>query len=299
MKVLVTTIAACCLFVALASPAFAEDDMSYAGNADDAGNVAITGSNQSSSSSNSSAPAEANGFAPATVTVVEIETRCGDAIQCAADHALYCADRPRDDPQSQWRVVRIETYDIADTARLTPISGTIGCQNFGALAEAGPSAAQVREVLITAIPVSGAGTSPAPGGSGVAEFVVNLPLIVFATGPVEIAPGPEMLVGHEVEVSAAAVTYEWRVDGAAPVVTDSPGSPFDASRPCGRDSCDGYAQVGPFHSTGRHEVELTVTWAGRYRVDGGPWIAIDAPIGKTSPPAIVNVREARAVLVGR
>ena len=98
---------------------------------------------------------------------------------------------------------------VADLARAIELSRVTGCMNFAAAptVDAGPSEADVREVMTTLIPTSGAGTSPQPDASGMAQFVINLPLIVYAVGETELIAGPIPLVGHNVEVAASAVSY--------------------------------------------------------------------------------------------
>ncbi|MCW2602821.1 MAG: hypothetical protein JWN61_956, partial [Pseudonocardiales bacterium] len=114
-------------------------------------------------------------------------------------------------------------------------------------------------------------------------------------GVTELTAGPVPLVGHNVEVSARAVSYEWSA-GASELVTDQPGGAYDGS-PCTRTGCDAYLHLAPFTATGQYSLTLTTTWTGRYRVDGGAWIDIVGPIQKTSPPTGLNLREARGVLV--
>lgn len=190
-----------------------------------------------------------------------------------------------------------QVFAWTDTERVSPLATTMGCANFAVIpgADPGPSEADVREVMTTLIPTSGAGTSPAPDASGMAQFVINLPLIVYVVGQTELTAGPIVLVGHNVEVSASAVSYEWST-GAAQLVTDDPGIAYNGS-PCTRTACAAYVHLDPFTATGQASLTLTTTWIGRYRVDGGPWIDIAGPIQKSSPPTILNLREARGVLV--
>ena len=212
--------------------------------------------------------------------------------------ATYCPGVPPDGPEDRWRVAVTQVFDVADTERLHPLGSTTSCVNFAAtVPEAGPSEADVREFLVTVVPVSGAGTSPPVDASGMAQFVLGLPLIVFAVGPSEVAVGPVPLVGHNVEVAAEAMSYVW-ASGGAQTESDEPGRAYDGA-PCTRSDCDSYLHLPAFTVPGTHAVTLTTTWMGRYRVDGGAWIEIDEPIERVSAPTLLNVREARGVLVSR
>lgn len=288
-------LAAIAAFVACMSPVVALADDTIAGVTTDSGDISTTGTREGSGQA---APSTASGTA-STYSVTSIYVGCSekDPAPCATEMSAYCPGAPVDGPVDLWRVSTTQVFAVADTARVLPLSTTTGCMNFfrAAAVGGGPSEAEVREWLVTVIPVSGAGTSPAPDASGMAQFVVNLPVIVFAVGDTEVVAGPVPLVGRDVEVSARAVSFEWAV-GPSRLVSDVPGSPF-SGLPCSREDCSAYLHVGPIAVPGRHSITLTTTWAGRYRVDGGAWVDIAAPIVKVSAPTVLNLREARGVLV--
>jgi hypothetical protein len=278
-----------------ASPAFASgDDINYGTDTTDSGEIVVIGQNPGGAQLPSQVAETAGSF-----TVTAIVTGCSefDSIPCATEMATYCTTAPPDGPTDRWRVSTTQVFASTDVARLIPLSTTTGCMNFYRApgVDAGPSEADVREVMTTLIPTSGAGTSPAPDASGMAQFVVNLPLIVYAVGRAEVTAGPVPLVGHNVEVSASAVSYAWSAGGSA-LVTAQPGRAYDGSS-CTRLACDAYVHLDPFTATGQYRLALTTTWAGRYRIDGGAWIDIADPIEKTSAPTVLNLREARGVLV--
>jgi len=233
------------------------------------------------------------------VSVTSIYTGCSilDPTPCATETALYCSGVPADGPADMWRVATTQVFDAADTERTRPLISTTRCLNFASASQAGPSEADVREFLVTVVPISGAGTSPPVDGSGMAPFVVNLPVIVFATGPTEVSAGPVMLVGRPVEVSAHVVEFRWESAGAV-VESAEPGRAYDGS-PCSMSGCGAYLHLPGFSAPGQYEVVLTTTWVGRYRVDGGAWVDIAAPIERVSAPVVFQVREARGVLVSR
>lgn len=280
-----------------ASPALASgDDVNYGTDTTDSGEIVVIGQNPGGGGGGSAAP---GGPGSATFTVVSIFAGCSefDSVPCATQMALYCPTAPADGPTDRWRVSTTRVFAAADIAMVAPLSTSTGCLNFAPVAGAdpGPSEADVREVMTTLIPTSGAGTSPTPDASGMAQFVVNLPLIVYAVGQTELTAGPILLVGHNVEVSASAVSYAWSAGGSR-LVTNEPGIAYNGS-PCSRTACDAYVHLDPFTTTGPASLALTTTWAGRYRVDGGPWIDIAGPLQKLSPPTLLNLREARGVLV--
>ena len=285
------------LIAALGGTAYADQDSIDGVLAEDGNilNVGIDPGSPSAGPVNGDAPA-----APSTFTVRTIFAGCSqyDAVPCATEMALYCPDAPPDVPGAMWRVSTTRVYAIADTAMNDPLVSTTECSNFaGTVVEAGPSEADVREFLMTVVPVSGAGTSPPVDASGMAQFVLGLPLIVFAVGPSEVAVGPVPLVGHNVEVAAEAMSYVW-ASGGAQTESDEPGRAYDGA-PCTRSDCDSYLHLPAFTVPGTHAVTLTTTWMGRYRVDGGAWIDIAEPIERVSAPTLLNVREARGVLVSR
>lgn len=292
----VLVLVGCLSFAGSVLPAMAAGDDSIVGVTTDSGDITTIGT---SHDGGAEPGGSAGASAPATFVVTTVYTGCTalDATPCATEMATYCPDVPPDGPNDQWRVSTTQVFAIADTGRTNPLSSTTGCYNFAAVATAdpGPSQADVREFMTTLIPTSGAGTSPPPDASGMAQFLINLPLIVYATGDTSITAGPVPLVGHEVEVSAEAVAFRWS-SGDTELAADRPGGPYDGS-PCTASACDAYLHLAPFTEPGQYSLTLTTTWQGRYRVDGGAWIAIDDPIEKVSAPTVANLREARGVLV--
>jgi hypothetical protein len=278
------------------------DTSYYVGDADGSTSFTVDGVSPGSEGSGGGAPGQGSSSPAATAatfSVTKIISSCGDLdpAPCSTEMALFCPDAPPDGLADQWRVAVTQVFAIADTEQANPLSSTTGCVNFAAQPgeDPGPSQADVRELMTTLIPTSGAGTSPQPDASGMAHFLLNLPLIVYATGKEQITAGPVPLVGHDVEVAAEAVSYQWAV-GDVELVTDEPGRAYDGS-PCTLADCSAYLHIGPIRVPGQHPLLLTTSWTGRYRVDGGPWIEIAEPIEKVSAPVVINVREARGVLV--
>jgi hypothetical protein len=121
-----------------------------------------------------------------------------------------------------------------------------------------------------------------PGAGGLA----NLESYFWVSGPftqsVTATAGP-----NQVTVDAVAAGYEWRVgDGSAPRVTGVPGRPW----PARSEIAHAYRQLGRF------EVQVTVTWQGRFRVNGGPAQVVPGPPVTRSSTVTYPVRELQTVL---
>jgi hypothetical protein len=121
-----------------------------------------------------------------------------------------------------------------------------------------------------------------PGAGGLA----NLESYFWISGPftqsVTATAGP-----NQVTVDAIAASYEWRFgDGSAPLVTGVPGRPW----PARSEIAHAYRQLGRF------EVQVTVRWQGRFRVNGGPAQVVPGPPVARSSTVTYPVRELQTVL---
>jgi PKD domain len=121
-----------------------------------------------------------------------------------------------------------------------------------------------------------------PGAGGLA----NLESYFWISGPftqsVTATAGP-----NQVTVDAVAASYEWRFgDGSAPLVTGVPGRPW----PARSEIAHAYRQLGRF------EVQVTVRWQGRFRVNGGPSQVVPGPPVARSSTVTYPVRELQTVL---
>jgi hypothetical protein len=121
-----------------------------------------------------------------------------------------------------------------------------------------------------------------PGVAGLA----NLESYFWISGPftqsVTATAGP-----NQVTVDAIAASYEWRFgDGSAPLVTGVPGRPW----PARSEIAHAYRQLGRF------EVQVTVRWQGRFRVNGGPAQDVPGPPVVRSSTVTYPVRELQTVL---
>jgi hypothetical protein len=121
-----------------------------------------------------------------------------------------------------------------------------------------------------------------PGAGGLA----NLESYFWISGPftqsVTATAGP-----NQVTVDAVAASYEWRFgDGSAPLVTGVPGRPW----PARSEIAHAYRRLGRF------EVQVTVRWQGRFRVNGGPAQVVPGPPVARSSTVTYPVRELQTVL---
>jgi len=121
-----------------------------------------------------------------------------------------------------------------------------------------------------------------PGAGGLA----NLESYFWISGPftqsVTATAGP-----NRVTVDAVAASYEWRFgDGSALLVTGVPGRPW----PERSEIAHAYRQLGRF------EVQVTVRWQGRFRVNGGPAQVVPGPPVARSSTVTYPVRELQTVL---
>ncbi len=146
---------------------------------------------------------------------------------------------------------------------------------------------QVRKL----VPHPAIGIAP-PGGA----TLVNIQTLLWAETAPEQSLGAVRLLGHDVALRVRVVRVDWDFGDGSTDTTDSPEPKYNPADGCRTVMCAGYwGHV--YRSTGSMRVSATVTWSGRYRVDGGPWQ--DIPDTVTGPAASTDlvVRQARGVLV--
>jgi hypothetical protein len=118
------------------------------------------------------------------------------------------------------------------------------------------------------------------------ETLVHLDTIFFAE------PRPfrrtVQLLGFTVDVEADPASYAWSFGDGAGVTTSTPGGP--------------YPDMSVTHAyTDAHVTEqasVDVTYAVRFRVDGGGWQSLDETVTADGPGTAVAVKEAVPVLSG-
>jgi hypothetical protein len=160
-----------------------------------------------------------------------------------------------------------------------------------AQADPAPTVADIRDRAIRLLP------NVEPGKASTNPALVNTETIFWAaTRPNRTLP-TATVVGRQVQLRIAFDAAHWDFgDGATDTTTD-PGKAYDdADDPCRTVHCPDY-YTHTYPTTGVMRVTLTVTWQAGYRIAGGGWNDLDAPItGPTSTTAL-HLYEARGVLV--
>jgi hypothetical protein len=118
------------------------------------------------------------------------------------------------------------------------------------------------------------------------KTLVNFPTI-FYTDPPQFTRTVALL-GRQVQVTATPRAYTWHHGDGSSATTTSPGSPYPA-----QDITYEYTDARVTVQT-----SVDVTYAGRFRVDGGPWQDIPGTVTIGGPPAPLRVSEATPVLSG-
>jgi hypothetical protein len=146
--------------------------------------------------------------------------------------------------------------------------------------------------------------SPAIGAApGAGRTLVNIETIFWVNSGQDRDLGPATLLGHRVGLRIHARTSTWTFGDGSGDSAAGLGRPYEAADGCAAAQCEGYfghTYVG----TGAVVVTATVTWAGEFSVDGGPWRGIGNPVtgaNTVDGPAAtrpMTVVQARGVLVG-
>jgi hypothetical protein len=145
--------------------------------------------------------------------------------------------------------------------------------------------------------------SPAIGAApGKGRTLVNMQTIFWVNGGADEALGPAILLGHQVGLRIHARTTTWSFGDGATDASPGLGRPYTAADGCADAVCTGYFGH-TYAGTGAMTVTATVTWAGEFSVDGGPWRGIANPASGADtvdgPAATrpITVIQARGVLV--
>lgn len=116
------------------------------------------------------------------------------------------------------------------------------------------------------------------------RLLVNMPTVVYSDDATRTFETE--LLGYRFDVEARPTSYRWTFGDGATRATSSPGRPYPAKD---------VAHV--YRRTGERRITLTVTWAGRYRVEGaGPWRQVDGTATTTATSPAFEVVERRAHL---
>ena len=106
----------------------------------------------------------------------------------------------------------------------------------------------------------------------------------------------DLPIGHT-RIRAVPVAYRYEYGDGHDLKTHSAGSPV-SSQHSGQSSHEtstsyAYPQVGNFHAY------VTVTYAGQYSIDGGPWQFFGTEVSRVSEPVLVRVWESEVHSVGK
>ena len=129
-------------------------------------------------------------------------------------------------------------------------------------------------------PQSGLVVQP-PGGQTLVNFATN-----FYTENATPSTQQVTLLGQSVVIEATPTTYTWRFGDGGSLSTSAPGAPYPAL-----DVTHDYARVGVFGPS------VDTTYTGRYRLNGGPWVAIPETLTVAGAAQQLETIEARPTLV--
>ncbi|WP_246119467.1 PKD domain-containing protein [Cellulomonas massiliensis] len=116
------------------------------------------------------------------------------------------------------------------------------------------------------------------------ELLVNMPTVVYSDDAVRTFETE--LLGYRFDVEARPTRYLWTFGDGTTRTTTSAGRPYPA-----KDVAHVYRRAG------EERISLTVTWSGRYRVEGaGPWREVDGTATTTATTPLFEVVERRAHL---
>ena len=118
------------------------------------------------------------------------------------------------------------------------------------------------------------------------KTLVNFPTI-FYTRPADFTRTIALL-GQPVTVHASPVGFTWQHGDGTSQTTSGPGAPYPA-KDVTHEYIDAHVTVG---------ARVDVTYAGRFRVGGGPWQAIPGTVTISGPDTPLRVSEATPVLSG-
>jgi hypothetical protein len=104
------------------------------------------------------------------------------------------------------------------------------------------------------------------------------------------------LLGQLVVIQATPTSYTWHYGDGASATTTSPGTPYRPGDDVGAGTDHNVHRYLTAHVTTHPSVDLT--YAGRYRLPGGPWTTIPGTVTITGPTTPLRVSEATALLSG-
>jgi hypothetical protein len=162
--------------------------------------------------------------------------------------------------------------------------------------EAKNAAPQVTALLVMQqvrrlVPHPKIGVAP-PGGA----TLVNVQTLLWADTPADQPLGTVTLLGHRVALRVHVERVDWDFGDGQSDTTDGPKPKYDPADDCHTVTCPGYwGHV--YVATGPMTIAASITWSGRYRIDGGAWQDIPDTVTGPTATAALTVKQARGVLV--
>jgi hypothetical protein len=149
----------------------------------------------------------------------------------------------------------------------------------------------VREQARKLVPHPGIGIAP-PGGT----TLVNIQTLLWLNTPANQRLGTLTLLGHRVTIHVHIERIDWTFGDGHTDTTTSPQRKYDPADGCHAVTCPGY-WGHTYTSTGTMTIAATITWTGRYQVDGGPPLDIAGTVTSPATNTTVTVHQARGILV--
>jgi hypothetical protein len=191
--------------------------------------------------------------------------------QLPKDPKLTTTATQQRNPDGTWRLVGTNCFAPTAAPQLT-------------------AAAVLREVR-RLVPHPKVGIAP-PGGA----TLVNIQTLLWAETPVDQSLGTVTLLGHRVALRVRVARVDWDFGDGTGDTTTSPEPKYNPAAGCHTVDCPGYwGHV--YTATGAVQISATVSWSGRYRVDGGAWLDIPDTVTGPAMTAALTVRQARGILV--
>jgi hypothetical protein len=198
--------------------------------------------------------------------------------QCAGQPAVSATGQPL-------TVIATEVTNAAGNWVLGPVN---------CAAAAGPpaiAAAAVHDAFVKLVPHPTIATAPPD-----AKPLVNLETLLWLNTTKTVDLGITPLLGHQVDLVASVQSVTWNFGDHHTDTTNGPGRPFLDSDYCATISCPGwyghiYTTVGPM------AVTATITWTGRYNIDGSNYLPITGAVTTAPTTTKLEVRQSLSVLV--
>lgn len=163
-----------------------------------------------------------------------------------------------------------------------PLVVTCGLKADDEIEPGSPVTAGMMRSAVREVPMPRASLRAEPPGG----TLIGVPAIFHTT--TQTFSTSVTLLGHRVEIHAEPTRYTWHHGDGTSQTSSGPGRPYPA-----KDVTHEYRRVADDLAA-----SVDVTYAVRYRVDGGAWLDLDAPLTAEGPLTRLDVDEAAPVLTG-